>query len=393
LLSAPAHNSGFKYGVLICFRCHDFRRQDVYLGVLLYLIIPCHLLTAYLIELAAAKQARGSRKRIKEGAVGPSDEDRKSFHSTWIIIAWAHMLNITLALTITTVVVYFYIHHPFIGTLSETHALIVWLKTASYAFTNRDLRHAYLHPVKGEFVPELYKSCPYPQNITIKNLVYFWWAPTLVYQPVYPRTDKIRWVFVFKRLGEVFCLSVFVWVASAQYAAPVLRNSLDKIASLDIPSILERLLKLSTISLVIWLAGFFALFQSFLNALAEVLRFGDRFFYDDWWNSESLGAYWRTWNRPVYTYFKRHVYMPLIGRGWKPQTASLAVFFVSAVLHEVLVGVPTHNIIGQFCQRMCQAACNHLSWPAFANTHVKESLFSACFSNFRSLPLLHRLKS
>lgn len=164
------------------------------------------------------------------------------------------------------------------------HAIIVWLKTASYAFTNRDLRHAYLHPVQGELdaLPPIYQQRPYPTNITIDNLVYFWWAPTLVYQPVYPRNASIRWIFVFKRLGEVVCLSVFIWFASAQYATPVLRNSLDKIASLDYPSILERLLKLSTISLVIWLAGFFALFQSFLNALAEVTRFADRSFYDEW---------------------------------------------------------------------------------------------------------------
>ncbi|KAL2693761.1 hypothetical protein Neosp_000324 [[Neocosmospora] mangrovei] len=324
-------------------------QKDVFMGLLLYFLIPCHLLAAYLIELAAAQQARGSIKRVKEGpAGGPSEQERKKFHKTWVVVAWAHAVNITLALVLTTWVVYFKIHHPLIGTLTEMHAVIVWLKTASYAFTNRDLRHAYLHPVEGEreLVPELYEQCPYPKNITVGNLIYFWWAPTLVYQPVYPRTDKIRWVFVAKRLGEIFCLSVFIWVASAQYAAPVLQNSLDKIASLDIMSILERLMKLSTISLVIWLAGFFALFQSFLNALAEILRFGDRSFYDDWWNSESLGAYWRTWNKPVYTYFKRHVYMPMIGRGWSPQAASFSVFFVSAVLHEILVGVPTHNIIG-----------------------------------------------
>lgn len=302
-----------------------------------------------MIELAAAQQARGSIKHVKEDSSGPSEHERNKFHRTWVIVAWAHTLNVNLALCITTFVVYFKVHHPLIGTLTEMHAVIVWLKTASYAFTNRDLRHAYLHPVEGEreLVPELYAQCPYPQNITIGNLIYFWWAPTLVYQPVYPRTDKIRWVFVGKRLAEVFTLSVFIWVASAQYAAPVLRNSLDSIASLKLTSILERLLKLSTISLVIWLAGFFALFQSFLNALAEVLRFGDRSFYDDWWNSESLGAYWRTWNKPVYTYFKRHIYMPMIGRGWSPRAASLAVFFVSAVLHEILVGVPTHNIIGK----------------------------------------------
>ncbi|KAF5003526.1 hypothetical protein FDECE_9913 [Fusarium decemcellulare] len=322
---------------------------DVYLGLLLYFLIPCHLLAAYLIELAASQQARGSIKRINESSSnGPSEQERKKFHKTWVVVAWAHAVNITLALVLTTFVVYFKIHHPLIGTLTEMHAIVVWLKTASYAFTNRDLRHAYLHPVEGEreLVPELYTQCPYPQNITVGNLIYFWWAPTLVYQPVYPRTEKIRWVFVAKRIGEVFGLSVFIWVLSAQYATPVLRNSLDKIASLDLMSILERLMKLSTISLVIWLAGFFALFQSFLNALAEILRFGDRSFYDDWWNSESLGAYWRTWNKPVYTYFKRHVYMPMIGRGWSPQAASFSVFFLSAVLHEILVGVPTHNIIG-----------------------------------------------
>jgi len=139
-----------------------------------------------------------------------------------------------------------------------------------------------------------------------------------------------------------------MWLASAQYAAPLLRNSLDKIATLNIASIIERLMKLSTISMVIWLAGFFALFQSFLNALAEITRFGDREFYTDWWNSPSVGVYWRTWNKPVYHFMRRHIYSPLVGRGWSSNMASAIVFVFSGVLHELLVGVPTHNIIGKF---------------------------------------------
>jgi diacylglycerol O-acyltransferase-1 len=151
---------------------------------------------------------------------------------------------------------------------------------------------------------------------------------------------------VAKRIGEVLGLSTVIWFLCEQYAAPLLRNSLDKMHALDLASITERLLKLSTVSLVIWLVGFFALFQSFLNALAEVLRFGDRAFYDEWWNSDSVSAYWRTWNKPVYQFFKRHVYAPLLGRGWAPVQTQLTVFVLSAVLHEVLVGVPTHNVIG-----------------------------------------------
>jgi len=135
-------------------------------------------------------------------------------------------------------------------------------------------------------------------------------------------------------------------LTSAQYAAPVLRNSLDKIAVLDFASIIERIMKLSTISLVIWLAGFYAFFHSLLNALAEVMRFGDREFYSDWWNSWSVGMYWRSWNKPVYLFMKRHIFSPLVGRGWSPFAASIMVFLFSAILHELLVGIPTHNIIG-----------------------------------------------
>lgn len=278
-----------------------------------------------------------------------SEKEKLAFQHTWRIIAWIHGINATLCLLITSFVVYFYISHPLIGTLSEVHALIVWLKTASYGLTNRDLRQAYLHPSKREedSLPEIYKKCPYPSNISLGNLIYFWWAPTLVYQPVYPRTPKIRWIFVAKRMVEVFGLNAFMWIASAQYAAPVLRNSLDKMATLDLPSILERIMKLSTISLVIWLSGFFALFQSFLNALAEIMRFGDREFYTDWWNSPSLGVYWRTWNKPVYHFMRRHIFTPLKVRGWTNFQASTAVFVFSAVLHELMVGIPTHNIIGK----------------------------------------------
>ncbi|THX68671.1 sterol O-acyltransferase 2 [Aureobasidium pullulans] len=270
-----------KYGVLICVRCHDYRRQDVVYGSILYFLVPCHLFVAYIIELVAAQQAKGALARAKKTGVDAAAnssqrrQELRAFRTAWHLIAFAHGVNATLNLALATYVVYYHIHHPGIGTLCELHAVIVWLKTCSYAFTNRDLRHALLYPYASE-VPELYSSCPYPQNITLHNLTYFWWAPTLIYQPVYPRSEKIRWPFVFKRCVEVIGLSIVIWIASAQYAAPLLRNSLGTISSLDLPSFAERLMKLSTISLFCWLAGFYALFQSFLNALAEVMRFGDR---------------------------------------------------------------------------------------------------------------------
>ena len=222
------------------------------------------------------------------------------------------------------------------------------MKITSYAFTNRDLRHARIYPHSSSALPELYRQCPYPQNVTVRNLSYFWLAPTLVYQPVYPRTDRIRWVFVGKRVAETIGLSIFIWLASAQYAAPLLKNSLDGVASLNFASIIERIMKLSTISVVVWLAGFFAIFQSFLNALAEIMMFGDREFYEPWWNSTNLRVYWSTWNKPVHHFMRRHIFSPLVGRGWSTYAASAAVFFISGILHELAVGIPTHSLLGKF---------------------------------------------
>jgi hypothetical protein len=150
----------------------------------------------------------------------------------------------------------------------------VWLKHISYAFTNRDLRDAYLEDTP---VPEIYASCPYPQNITFMNLCYFWWAPTLVYQPVYPRSGEFRLSFFLKRVAEVIVLSLAMWFLTMQYAVPTLQNSVSALNAFNLPIILERLMKLSTVSLVIWLSGYvfriFDLFYILLTWLGFLLCF------------------------------------------------------------------------------------------------------------------------
>lgn len=340
-----------KYGILVTLSGSRLRAADWKLALFLYFLTPCHLFGAYLIELyaaSAAKDLRAEDKRNEEDVDESETElKRKAIFSTWRNIAVWHAINATAMLSFATWVVYFWIHNPGLGTLTELHSVVVWLKVCSYALTNRDLRHAMVNQEPGEVVlPELYKSCPYPKNITIGNLSYFWWAPTLIYQPVYPMNNRRRWDFIAKRMAEFFLLCVVIWIASAQYAVPLLRNSLQDISSLNLVNMIERVLKLSTISLVCWLAGFFALFQSFLNGLAEIMYFGDREFYGDWWNVPNLRLYWASWNKPVTNFMKRHIYSPMLGRKVPPMLAQIITFLFSGVLHELLIGVPTHNILG-----------------------------------------------
>lgn len=97
--------------------------------------------------------------------------------------------------------------------------------------------------------------------------------------------------------------------------------------------LIERVLKLSVPNLYVWLVFFMVFFHYWFNITAELLRFGDRRFYGDWWNASSLGVrrarrrrplsaltrraqyYWRNWNLPVHMFMVRHVYVPIRASG------------------------------------------------------------------------------
>jgi diacylglycerol O-acyltransferase 1 len=113
------------------------------------------------------------------------------------------------------------------------------------------------------------------------------------------------------------------------------------------------MLKLSGCSVIIWLVMFFAVFHSYLNFWAELLKFGDREFYKDWyfmlkrWNARDIAEYWRLWNIPVHHWCKRHIFKPLISKHhFSISTTTIAVFAFSAIIHEILFGIPTHNLTG-----------------------------------------------
>ncbi|KAK1394671.1 Linoleic acid1 [Heracleum sosnowskyi] len=84
------------------------------------------------------------------------------------------------------------------------------------------------------------------------------------------------------------------------------------------------------------------LFLVRLNILAEILRFGDREFYKDWWNAKTVEEYWRMWNMPVHKWMVRHIYFPCLRNGIPKSVAIVIAFLVSAVFHELCIAVPCH---------------------------------------------------
>ncbi|XP_036685943.1 diacylglycerol O-acyltransferase 1 isoform X2 [Balaenoptera musculus] len=184
----------------------------------------------------------------------------------------------------------------------------------------------------------------YPDNLTYRDLYYFLFAPTLCYELNFPRSARIRKRFLLRRLLEMLFLTQLMVGLIQQWMVPTIQNSMKPFKDMDYSRIIERLLKLAVPNHLIWLIFFYWLFHSCLNAVAELMHFGDREFYRDWWNSESVTYFWQNWNIPVHKWCLRHFYKPMLRRGSSKWAARMGVFLASAFFHEI----PLAWIVGRF---------------------------------------------
>ncbi|KAM7536287.1 hypothetical protein Aperf_G00000083663 [Anoplocephala perfoliata] len=177
---------------------------------------------------------------------------------------------------------------------------------------------------------------------SFSHYLYFLFAPTLLYRCSYPRTPYVRWRIVAVNLKEMFLCVVYTYFIFCRFCFAYFDN-FGRSAQFNFS---PRQLIISAFGCVlpgalILFISFYALFHCWFNAFAELLRFGDRLFYKDWWNSTNFGTYYRTWNVVVhdwlYTYIYRDVYA--LGGRHRRILAQSAVFLLSAFIHEYMLSV------------------------------------------------------
>eukprot|EP00697_Spironema_sp_BW2_P015919 gnl/Spiro4/6962_TR3611_c0_g1_i1.p1 gnl/Spiro4/6962_TR3611_c0_g1~~gnl/Spiro4/6962_TR3611_c0_g1_i1.p1 ORF type:complete len:519 (+),score=160.66 gnl/Spiro4/6962_TR3611_c0_g1_i1:35-1591(+) len=186
----------------------------------------------------------------------------------------------------------------------------------------------------------------YPQNVTFANYLDFLLVPTLVYEPYYPRNKERRWGFLAGYMLGCFGCMVLLYTTVNRFMFPIF----VKLRELDF---LESLFRLALPSVVCWCLLFFIVFHCILNGFAEITRFADREFYEDWWNSTAFDEFARKWNKPIHEWLFRHVYLDTLRyeKTGSVQTGSmkemfkhrlyalLGTFFLSGILHELVLAV------------------------------------------------------
>jgi diacylglycerol O-acyltransferase-1 len=198
------------------------------------------------------------------------------------------------------------------------------MKFHSYFMTNRYLRQIY--ESKKEIVPK--RSI----WILLKDYVTFITFPTLVYETNFPRNNRIDFGYVIKEVTGALICFLCMYLVLQQYLIPYL-ELLDEIP------LYEYIYLLGVPTLFLWVIGFYGVFHCMFNAIAEVTRFQDREFYLAWWDSTSMSEFWRLWNRPVYKFMCRHIYVesmravPFFNKYW----AAISTYVVTAIFHEYVL--------------------------------------------------------
>jgi diacylglycerol O-acyltransferase 1 len=263
-------------------------------------------------------------------------QTRKMFISnTYLILL--QCLNLSFILIFPAVYIYYRQPNPAGAFIAVCIYSIVFLKLVSYSHINYRCREE----ISEKKHDQIDKSSTiliiiYPTNLTVNNLYYFIFAPTLCYELNFPRSPRIRKRFLCRRFGEILVICSLQYCLSQQWILPILRTLDRPLNQYSMLENIERLLRLALPNHLIWLLLFYVYFHSTLNLLAELLCFGDRLFYRDWWNATDLYEFWNRWNTIVHDFCKRHVYTPLVNYcGCSKLFGSLIVFALSAFFHEV----------------------------------------------------------
>ncbi|XP_040278317.1 sterol O-acyltransferase 2-like [Bufo bufo] len=169
---------------------------------------------------------------------------------------------------------------------------------------------------------------------SLSSYLYFLFCPTLVYRDSYPRTPYIRWKYVAKNFAQFLGGVFFLYFIMVTLCTPVFKN-LSK-QPFSTKTLVLSIFHATLPGAFVLLISFFAFLHCWMNAFAEMLRFADRRFYKDWWNSKSFSNYYRTWNVVVHDWLYYYVYQDLL---WLLKKrfrtgVTLAVFLISATVHE-----------------------------------------------------------
>jgi sterol O-acyltransferase len=172
----------------------------------------------------------------------------------------------------------------------------------------------------------------------LRRFIFFSFCPSLIYRDKYPRLINYRFDMILAHLTNfTLCLmSMYMlsrYICSPYFTSMKLRNYFS------FAHFCYDCCRLAIPGTMFLITGFFMILHTWLNLWSEILRYGDRRFYEDWWNCTNFEEWYRKWNMVVHEWLYYYVYndvMRLTGT-MSRLVCKICVFSLSVIIHEIIV--------------------------------------------------------
>ncbi|KAJ3424237.1 sterol o-acyltransferase [Anaeramoeba flamelloides] len=250
---------------------------------------------------------------------------KKMFYKKKINMNVARILNLVVVGLVLAVPLVFYLVktniwlRSILGTLSVCHALKLY---SYFECLFRELGNEKSKKVKSKIINQ------HQQRESYRKFLLFLNYPTLIYRTKYDFVDKVDYKKAFR---------YFVGLVLSNYLLVVNVNSFMKNMGEPINNLVDFSKNLSCLgfpTFMFFVLMWIQMYHFFLNFSAELTRFKRRQFYGNWTADSTCKEFWKSWNRPVYNYSVRHIYVPTITKLKLPKlVAGVLVFTFSGLFH------------------------------------------------------------
>ena len=208
-----------------------------------------------------------------------------------------------------------------------------------YGFKNFHLKLSNFSPSR-KLIPEEKQPDIKIESIKIelKKFVFFLFCPSLIYRDKYPRLINYRFDMIIAHLTNFFLCMLCQYILLRYICIPYF-SSVKLKNYYSLTYFCYDCFRLSIPGTLLLINFFFLILHTWQNLWSEILRYGDRRFYEDWWNSTNFEEWYRKWNMVVHEWLYYYVYNDLVricGHSSR-FLCKMTVFLISIGIHEIIV--------------------------------------------------------
>ena len=205
--------------------------------------------------------------------------------------------------------------------------------------TQRPLNHRTSDVLKG----------PGDDVVSLSHFLYFLFCPTVLYRPLYPRRTSRNIQRMVYNMYIILSMMFFAVKLTSLIVYPV---SVVGKESIPVDTFVTSFFwSSSCMGYLCFLALAIGWLQCWQNFMAEVLLFGDRQFYQEYYRTNKFDKFFLTWNRVIQNYLFECIYLPVksnYGKKW----AALMVVLYSSILHDYYLSVSVGGLFFIYVVRM-----------------------------------------